>query len=450
MNTALDTYNKRKDLLNKLLKTLYKLEPEILEALKQDLNKSAQEAHMTEIGVLKDEIEYILKHLKRWMKPQKAKTSLKLFPAKCYRVPEPYGRVLIMSPWNYPLLLTLEPLCGAIAAGNTAVIKPSAYSPATSEIIAKIVAETFPEEICRVIQGGREANQELLNQRFDYIFFTGSPSVGKEVMKKAAEHLTPVSLELGGKSPVIIAKDADLDLTARRIVFGKFMNAGQTCVAPDYVMVPSPLEPALIEKLNFWIEKFYPINILEASIMPKGNDYVHIINTKHFDRLRALLPKGNDKERIVIGGKYNPGSLHIEPTVITNVDFDSRIMEEEIFGPLLPIIAYDDFDEMLSTLKSREKPLALYLFTKSTSIKKQVLSEISFGGGCINDTLIHVGTSDLPFGGVGNSGMGAYHGKASFDTFTHYKSIVDKGAFLDPFIRNRPYSDLKLKLLKKI
>lgn len=443
-------YSVRKAHLIALLKSIDAHEPDILEALKQDLNKSEQEAYMTEISVLKGEIKYILKHLKRWCRPIKAHTSIALFPARSYRYPEPYGKVLILSPWNYPLLLTLEPLCGAIAAGNTAVIKPSAYSPATSEVIAKIIATAFTYDTCRVVLGGRKENKELLDQRFDYIFFTGSPAVGKEVMKKAAEHLCPVSLELGGKSPVIIAEDADLEMAARRIVFGKYMNAGQTCVAPDYVLVPSNKCEDFIALLREEIKRQFDVNIFDSSSSASGNEYVRIVNQKHFDRLRSLLPSGEDAERVVVGGKYNPDTLQIEPTVLHNVNYNSRVMREEIFGPILPVIEYKKIEDVVDLLKRREKPLALYLFTESDKIKRYILHYTSFGGGCINDTLVHVGTSDIPFGGIGNSGMGSYHGRASFDTFTHYKSIIDRGSLMDPFIRNRPYNIFKLKILRKI
>lgn len=441
-------YHERKKMLEMLYDSICRHEKDIASALRSDLGKSEQEAYMTETGVLKDEIKFLLRHLRHWMKPQRGRTTLKLFPSRCYRIPEPYGKVLIIAPWNYPLLLTLEPLCGAIAAGNTVVLKPSENAPATASVVTGIIREALPEETCRIFRGGRDEGEKLLDERYDYIFFTGSSRTGKKILSKAAEHLTPASLELGGKSPVLVAEDADLDITARRIVFGKFMNAGQTCVAPDYVLAPSGTADRLIEKLCYWTDRFYGQDIFKEPC--PGNEYAHIINRGQFDRLLELIPKEGDKEKTVRGGHYNPDTLHIEPTIIRNVDFDSRIMEEEIFGPLLPVLTYEKLEDAVSLLKKKEKPLALYLFTGSRKTRKYILEELPFGGGCINDTLVHVGTSTLPFGGVGNSGMGAYHGKASFDTFTHYKSIVHKSILADPAIRNRPYTEWKLRLLRKL
>lgn len=431
----------RIDAIKKLQCAINQYEGEILAALKTDLNKSETEGYLTEIGVLKGEIKYVLRRLRRWAKPIKARTSLGLFPARCYRMPEPYGVVLIMSPWNYPLLLTLEPLVGAIAAGNCATIKPSAYSPATSAIIAKLISEYFPEEYCTVVQGGREENVGLLKQKFDYIFFTGGVTVGKLVMQSAAEHLTPVSLELGGKSPVIVDRSADIDLTAKRLVFGKYINAGQTCVAPDYVLVQQEKKGELLERLGYWIGEFYPTNT--GCLIA---DYPRIVNRKHFDRLLGLMTG----EKVLFGGECDPQTLTITPAVLPEVTFDSPVMQEEIFGPLLPILIYKELDDAIEIVRFREKPLALYLFTRDKGVQKRVLRELSFGGGCVNDVLMHVATSTLPFGGVGNSGMGSYHGRASFDTFTHYKSMVDKGTLLDPSVRYRPYGEWKKRIIRKL
>jgi len=431
----------RLDALRKLSDGIIRHKQEILEALHTDLNKSAIEGEMTEISVLQEEIRYVSKHIRKWSNPVKVKTPLALFPARSYRIPEPYGAVLIMSPWNYPLLLSLEPLVGAIAAGNCAVIKPSAYSPATSSVVARIIRECFPPEYCTVVEGGREENSGLLALPFDYIFFTGSTTVGKKVMEAASANLIPVSLELGGKSPVIIHKSADVDLAAKRIVFGKFINAGQTCVAPDYVLVPESLLEELQERLCHWIDVFYPAN--EQGFI---EDYPRMVNEKHFNRVLGLLKD----EKIILGGESIRQTLTINPTVLTDVFPDSPIMQEEIFGPVLPLLTYNTLNEAIEFVRDRPKPLALYLFTKDKKTREKVFRELSFGGGCVNDTLVHVASSHLPFGGVGYSGMGSYHGKASFDTFTHYKSIVDKGVRLDPSLRYRPYTPGKIKWLKKM
>lgn len=431
----------RQEALKKLSECVIRRKTEILDALHTDLNKSATEGEMTEISVLQEEIRYVSKHMRKWSKPLNVKTPLVLFPARSYRIAEPYGVVLIMSPWNYPLLLSLEPLVGAIAAGNCAVIKPSAYSPATSSIIARIIAECFPPEYCTVVEGGREENSGLLALPFDYIFFTGSTTVGKKVMEAASANLIPVSLELGGKSPVIIHKSADVDLAAKRIVFGKFINAGQTCVAPDYILVPESLRDRLQERLCHWINTFYPAD--EQGFI---ENYPRMVNEKHFDRVLGLL----NNEKILFGGESIRQTLTINPTVLTDVFPDSGVMQEEIFGPVLPILTYITLNEAIEFVRSRPKPLALYVFTKDKKAREKVLRELSYGGGCVNDTLVHVASSYLPFGGVGYSGMGSYHGKASFDTFTHYKSILDKGAHLDPSLRYRPYTPGKIRWLKKL
>jgi len=431
----------RLDALQKIAAWVKEHEQLILEALKADLNKSTTEGYLTEIGVLSGEIRYIAKHLKGWVQNRRAKTPLMLIPAKSFRVCDPYGVVLVMSPWNYPFLLTMEPLVGALAAGNCAIVKPSAYSPHTSAMIARLIKECFPPEHVTVVEGGRAENAWLLEQPFDYIFFTGSTSVGRKGMEAASAHLTPVSLELGGKSPVIIEKSADVDLAAKRIVFGKFINAGQTCVAPDYILVPESLQDQLQKRLIHWIDICYPAN--KQGLIA---DYPRIVNEKHFDRLLGLL----HNKKIIKGGESSRQTLTINPTLLTGVLPDDPVMQEEIFGPILPLITCNTISQAIEFVRNRPKPLALYLFTKDNSVKKTVLQELSFGGGCVNDTLLHVASSTLPFGGVGASGMGSYHGKASFDTFTHFKSIVDKRMWPDPSLRYRPYNRTTINWLKRL
>lgn len=414
-------------------------EQEITEALHQDLNKSPFEAYATEIGIVKEEIKYILKHLRRWAAPKKVKTPITQFPAQSFIYPEPYGVVLIMSPWNYPFQLTVAPLIGSICAGNCAVVKPSAYSPATTRVMAGMIRELFAPEYISVVEGGREANQALLDEKFDYIFFTGSVNVGKYVMEKAAAHLTPVSLELGGKSPCIVDETADLKLAAKRIVWGKFLNCGQTCVAPDYILVQRSVKDKLIRQINKSIRKMYGKNALANEEYPK------MISEKHFDRVLGLLEGGH----VVSGGESDRSSLRIAPTLLDQVTWESPAMQEEIFGPLLPVLTFYDMKEAVQMVNARPKPLALYYFTKDKKREAGILRNISYGGGCINDTVVHLATSYMPFGGVGNSGMGGYHGKDSFDTFTHRKSIMKKSLLVDIPIRYAPFKN-KLALLKKI
>lgn len=428
----------RREALEKLSAAIGKMEAEIIAALGQDLGKSDIEAYMTEIGTVREELKFVLKNIGKWMKKVPVKSTMQVFPAKCYRVPEPYGVVLIMSPWNYPFMLTMEPLIGAIAAGNCVVIKPSAYAPATSAIIEKLVTACFPQEYISVVQGSRMENAQLLEQKFDYIFFTGSVDVGRIIMEAASKHLTPVTLELGGKSPVIVDETADIDLAARRLVFGKYMNSGQTCVAPDYVFVHESKKDALIAALRTYISKHYPKDA-------NGNviDYPHIINEKHFERLSGLL-RG---ESIAIGGGTNPETLSIEPTVLDGTALDASVMQEEIFGPILPLIPYTELHDAIAEIRRRPKPLALYLFSTNKKTWAHIEQTVSFGGGCINDCMLHVSSSRLPFGGVGESGMGQYHGKASFDTFTHYKGIVNKSAKVDFDMRYRPYTEKKRRMI---
>lgn len=412
-------------------------EKEIAEALRQDLNKAPMESYMTETGLILSEIRYLMRHLKEYMEPEKVHTPLAHYPARSFVISEPYGTVLIMSPWNYPFMLCLEPLAGAIAAGNCCVVKPSAYAPACSAVIKRMIKDVFPSHYVAVVEGGRNENTELLDERFDYIFFTGGTAVGRLVMEKAAVNITPVTLELGGKSPCIVDHTADLCLAAKRIVFGKFLNGGQTCVAPDYVLVEQSVEKEFLGNVSFWIRKMLGDEPLSHP------DYPKVVNRRHFDRLKGLM----EGEEIWSGGQMDEGSLQIAPTVLWNVRPDAPVMQEEIFGPLLPVLTFQGIAEAEEFVRGREKPLALYLFTGSGKTEERILKNLSFGGGCINDTIIHLATSRMGFGGVGGSGMGSYHGYESFRTFSHYKSIVKKGA-MDLPVRYRPYTKLKEIVLK--
>lgn len=425
--------------LTRLHTWICKNEEAIMEALQKDLQKSPFEAYATEIGIVKEEIKFTIKNLRKWAKPRWVPTPLTQFPSSSFIYSEPYGVVLIMSPWNYPFQLTIAPLVGAICAGNCAVVKPSAYSVHTSRLIVRMIREVFKEKYVAVIEGGRTENEALLNEKFDYIFFTGSVNVGKYIMEKAARHLTPVCLELGGKSPCIVDETADIKLAAKRIVWGKFLNSGQTCVAPDYILVQKSVKDKLLKYLEKNIIKMYGKHACHNTEYPK------MINDKHFERVLSLIRDTH----IVCGGGSRSASLQIEPTVVDQVNWDSAIMQEEIFGPVLPVLTYYDLKEAAAQVNAKPKPLALYLFTKDRKREAYVLKNISYGGGCINDTVVHLATPYMPFGGVGNSGMGGYHGKASFDTFTHKKSILKKGLCIDIPIRYAPFKG-KLKLLKKI
>lgn len=423
--------------LQKLKTFILKYESEIHAAIQKDLGKSNFESYMCETGLTLSEISYMLKHVRSFAKEKRVHTPLAQFHSRSYRKPSPHGVVLIMSPWNYPFLLTIEPLVDAIAAGNTVVIKPSAYSPNTSAVIYRMISECFSPEYVSVITGGRAENTCLLGEKFDYIFFTGSQSVGKEVMKKAAEHLTPVTLELGGKSPCIVEKSANLKLAAKRIVFGKYLNCGQTCVAPDYIYCDASVKDALLKEIRHQIRKQFgkqPLN---------NTNYGNIINEKHFQRICSLI----DPSKVVVGGEANPEHLQIAPTVMDHVTFQDAVMGQEIFGPVLPVLTYQTLDEAISQIQSMPHPLALYLFTSDQTIAQKVTSRCGFGGGCINDTIIHLATSEMGFGGFGESGMGSYHGKDGFDTFSHYKSIVDKKTWLDLPMRYQPYRALHNKLI---
>lgn len=429
---------RRVQALTRLKACILKYEAKIHSALKKDLGKSAFESYMCETGLVLSEISYMLKHIHSFAREKNVWTPLAQFHSRSYKKPSPYGVVLIMSPWNYPFLLTLDPLVDAIAAGNTAVLKPSAYSPCTSEIIRTIIQECFEPQYVSVITGGRAENSCLLKEHFDYIFFTGSQAVGKEVMKHAAEHLTPVTLELGGKSPCIVDKSANIKLTAKRIVFGKYLNCGQTCVAPDYIYCDRTVKDRLVKEIKKQIQK-------QFGKTPLHNfDYGKIINKKHFDRICGLI----NKEKVVCGGKVNHSTLQIEPTVMDNVTFADAVMQEEIFGPLMPILTYDSPDEIIRNINALPHPLALYIFTRDKAFARKVTSHCGFGGGCINDTIIHLATSEMGFGGFGESGMGSYHGKEGFDAFSHYKSIVDKKTWLDLPMRYQPYKSFHEKLVR--
>ena len=431
--------NYRIEQLKKLKDSIIRHEPDLNLALKADLGKSETESYMCEVGLTLSELSWMLKHIKKLTKEKWVPTPLAQFAAKSFRSPSPYGTVLIMSPWNYPVLLTLEPLIDALAAGNTAVVKPSAYAPATSRVMQEIIEECFSEEYVAVVTGGRAENQALLNQRFDKIFFTGGKTVGREVLRHAAEYLTPVTLELGGKSPCIVDSTAKIPLAARRIVFGKYLNCGQTCVAPDYIYCDRKIKDKLVRQVIRQINRQYTTEPL------KNPDYGKIINEKHFRRLLGLI----DKEKVVAGGNYNEETLQIEPTVLDNVTFENAVMQEEIFGPLLPIITYDSIDEAIEKINSMAHPLAVYVFTSRGRLANKVMERCDFGGGCINDTLIHLATSEMGFGGFGESGMGAYHGEEGFRTFTHYKSIVNKKTWPDLSIRYQPYNPKNEKKLRK-
>lgn len=440
----------RRQALLKLLDAVQSREKDIEKALFSDLRKSAQETYFCETGILLGEIRYFLRHLHTFLRERHARTSLAQFPAKCFTSPEPYGVVLIMAPWNYPLLLCLHPLAGAIAAGNCVVLKPSAYAPETSRLLHTLITEIFPPEYVCVVEGGRAENSALLKEKFDSIFFTGSPSVGREVMRAAAENLTPVTLELGGKSPVLIDRTADLSLAAKRVAFGKILNAGQTCVAPDYVLLERGLKETFVAEYKKALDEFFPNGDMR--------DMPVIVNQKHFDRLLSLLPSETPESdsplspRILFGGHTDPASRFIEPTVLDHVRGDDPIMQEEIFGPILPLLEVESLSEAIAFVRDNPKPLALYLFTKDRAAEKLVLDQLSFGGGCVNDTVLHLATPYMGFGGVGNSGMGQYHGRKSIETFTHSRSILKRsGSRAFPEIRARyhPYNEKALRFLRR-
>lgn len=428
----------RIEALKRLKNTVKRHEDEICEALYKDLGKSKEESYMCEIGMVYSEIDHMIKHIADFSKERQVRTPLAQAFGRSFVKMSPKGNILIMSPWNYPFMLSLEPLVDAIAAGNTVIVKPSAYAPFTSQIVELVVNEAMESFLAKVITGGRKENQRLLDEKFDHIFFTGSQSVGKEVLRKASENLTPVTLELGGKSPCIVDSSANIPLAARRIVFGKFLNCGQTCVAPDYILCEEKVKDALLKELVREIKRQFGLNPLEN---PK---YGHIVNEKHFDRLCSIL----EREKVFYGGKQDREALKIEPAIIYPVSWDGGSMKEEIFGPILPVITFKSLDDVIAKVGERPHPLALYIFSKNKKNIEILKSRILFGGGCINDTIIHLATPYMGFGGIGASGMGAYHGKAGFDTFSHKKSMVDKKTFLDLPMRYQPYTKLNYKLIR--
>ena len=428
----------RQEQLHKLKRSLLAHEKDLNEALQKDLGKSRMESYMCEVGLTLSELTWMQRHLSSLSAKKRVPTPLAQFAARSFRSPSPYGTVLIMSPWNYPVLLTLEPLIDAIAAGNTAIVKPSAYAPYTCEVMKQIIEECYPQSYVAVVTGGRAENQTLLQQRFDMIFFTGGKTVGREVLCHAAEYLTPVTLELGGKSPCIVDSSAKIKLAARRIVFGKYLNCGQTCVAPDYVLCDKTIRDELVLAIQAEIRRQFGAAPLE------NPNYGKIVNRKHFERLLGLI----DERKLVCGGQNNPDTLRIAPTVLTDVTWEDAVMGEEIFGPILPVLTFGTLEEAIQTVEAHPHPLALYFFSENKTAQSQILNCCRFGGGCINDTIIHLATSAMPFGGVGESGMGGYHGKAGFETFSHYRSIVDKKTWMDLPIRYQHYTALKEKMLR--
>ncbi|MNQ14400.1 Aldehyde dehydrogenase [compost metagenome] len=429
----------RKEVLIKLLNTILIHENEIIQALHDDFNKPAFEAVLTETNYVITELKDTIKNLHNWAKPRRVIPSILNFPSKDYIYKEPYGKVLIIAPWNYPFQLAVCPLISAVAAGNQVVLKPSELTPKTSEIITKIIGKTFDTSHVEVIEGGLDVSKKLLSQRWDYIFFTGSVFVGKIVAKAAAENLTPVTLELGGKNPCIIDETANLKLAAKRIVWGKFINAGQTCIAPDYILIQKDMKSHFVDYMKLEITKAYGEN---PALSP---DFARIINAKNWLRLVNMI----DENKVIFGGQSDIENRYISPTLIEESNVDSLIMQEEIFGPLLPILTYENESEISKVISRYEKPLALYVFSENKTFYKKIISDYSFGGGCINDTLIHFANKRLPFGGVGHSGIGAVHGSLSFDVFSHKKAIVKKANWLDLPMRYAPYND-KLKTIKKI
>lgn len=429
----------RLNMLKKLEQAVIGHETKLTEALRTDLNKSAFESYMAEIGIVHEEIRYALRHVKGWAAPRTVRTPVIHFPSVSRIYSEPYGIVLIMSPWNYPVQLSLAPLVGAIAAGNCVVLKPSAYSAAVTEAIAEMLAGVFDESYIAVVRGGRDANRSLLEKQFDYIFFTGSTAVGKTVMEAASHHLTPVSLELGGKSPCIVDQTANLRLAAKRIVWGKFLNAGQTCVAPDYILVHESVKERLIRYMEKYIIAMY------GPEPCRNPEYPKIINRKHYDRLMGLMKD----VPAIWGGDFDSVTHQIGPAILEGITWESPVMQEEIFGPLLPVMSFADLREAAAEVSRHPKPLAVYVFTTEKKRERYLLRTLSFGGGCINDTVVHLVTSHMPFGGIGASGIGGYHGKSSFDTFTHKKSILKKSNLIDIPLRYPPYKN-HIRLIKKI
>ncbi|MTK14250.1 MAG: aldehyde dehydrogenase [Clostridiaceae bacterium] len=425
--------------LQKLKVAIKDNEKLIMEALYKDLHKPEFEAYATEIGYIYDSIGYFIKNLKKWAKVRRVKTPAVHFGSRSYIYAEPYGSVLIVGPFNYPFQLIMEPLIGAISAGNCVVIKPSEYTANVSKIVYKIIKENFHEKYIEVIEGGKEETSVLINSPFDYIFFTGSVAVGKIVAEAAAKNQMPVTLELGGKSPTIIHKDANIESASERIIWGKFMNVGQTCVAPDYLLVHKEIKDQLVSKLVEKIKVFYGNN-------PKtSKDYGRIVNEKQLSRIKGLI----NEDKVIFGGDYDVEELYIAPTIMNNVTWEDKVMEEEIFGPVLPVLEYEDLNEVTNKINSRPKPLALYLFTESREVEKKVVENISYGGGCINDTMTHLASPFLPFGGVGTAGVGSYHGQRSFETFSHMKSVLKKSTRFNLRFIFPPYTKKKMAILRR-
>jgi len=430
--------NFRIDLLKKFKRLIKDNEELLYSAIYDDFAKSEFETYLTEISFLYHEVNNFIKNIEKWSKPEKVSTGFTNFPAKSYIIPEPLGVTLVIGAWNYPYQLSLVPAITSLAAGNTVVLKPSELPENTSKIMAKLINDNFPPEVFHVIEGGVDETTEILKHRFDKIFFTGSTKVGKIIYQSAAKHLTPVTLELGGKSPCFVFKDADLKMTAKRIVWSKFLNAGQTCVAPDYILVEHSIEDEFLKALKVEIEKNY------KDVQADADNYLKIINDSNYDRLTKLM----DQDKIFIGGQTQASERFISPTVLKNITFDDDIMQEEIFGPLLPVLSFTDLYETISIVQNKPKPLSCYIYTKNKKTSRKILNEVSFGGGAVNDSLMHLTNINMPFGGVGHSGFGSYHGKYGFDNFSHKKSILDKPFWYEPPIKYTPYSKLKKKLVK--
>ena len=430
--------NLRIETLKKLKLILKENEDKLYTAIYDDFKKSKFETYLTELSLIYNELNDAIRNLKKWSKQKRVRTNLANFPAKSYIIPEPLGTILVISAWNYPYQIALIPAISAIAAGNTVVIKPSEIPNNTSKVLAQLINTNFDENHLTVIEGNVATTTELLQQNWDKIFFTGSTPVGKIIYKAAAENLTPVTLELGGKSPTFVLADCNIKITAKRIVWAKFLNAGQTCIAPDYLLVEKRVETKLLEALKKEIEDFYPHskNINE--------NYVQIVNERNFNRLAQLIPT----DKIYHGGEVNPENRSIAPTLLRNIGFEDHIMQDEIFGPILPIIAFENLEDVIKKVKEKEKPLSLYIYSINKKVIKKILHEISFGGGAINESLVQMSNPNLPFGGVGASGIGNYHSKTGFDTFTHYKSILHKTSWLEPNIKYTPFTELKSKILK--
>lgn len=428
----------RKEQLRKLLDVLRNHEERLYDAIQQDLGKSAFETFTTEISFIYNEIDYFLKNLESLIKPQKVSTNIinQLGSSRIYS--EPFGNILAIGAWNYPYQLSFLPAVCALAAGNTVILKPSENAPNTAAAMEAVVNENFPNEYFHVFQGGVEETTEILKLQFDKIFFTGSPHIGKIVYQAASAHLTPVTLELGGKSPAIVTPSANIEVAARRIVWGKFLNAGQTCIAPDYLYVHQQVREALLTAIKRNIEKF--------QYLPGSENYTRIINPRHFKRLIGFI----DQAKVFAGGRYDEGKLFIEPTILQHVTWEDKVMQDEVFGPILPVLDYNDFNEVVDIIQSHEKPLAAYIFTNNNAEKEAFVSKISFGGGCINDTVMHISNPNLPFGGIGNSGIGSYHGKYGFETFSHRKAVMDKATWGEPDLRYPPYTDSKKKWIRRL